>query len=84
MRLKKRVTISFKVQVGVFGRRMRVDNENGREGRTHSIYPITVFLIHNLCQVIHSFFIKYLLNYIMLGVRESNTNRILSNSEKRS
>lgn len=55
MRLKERVTISFKVQVGVFGRRMRVDNENGREGRTHSIYPITVFLIHNLCQVIHSF-----------------------------
>ena len=40
--VKERVRISFKVQVGMFGRRVRVDNENGREGRTHSIYPVTV------------------------------------------
>lgn len=84
MRVKQRVTISFKVHVGVFGRRMRVDSENGREGRTHSIYPITVFLIHTCVKSFIHLFIKYLLNYIMLGVRESNTSRILSNSEKRS
>lgn len=84
VQVKDRVTISFKVQVGVFGRRMRVDNENGREERTDSIYPITVFLIHTYVNSFIHFFIKHLLNYIMLGVRESNTNRISSNSEKRS
>ena len=82
--VKERVRISFKVQVGMFGRRARVDNEHGREGRTHSIYPVTVFLIHTYVKSFIHLFIKYLLNYIMLGVRESNTNRISSNSEKRS
>ena len=84
VQVKERVRISFKVQVGMFGRRVRVDSENGREGRTHSIYPVNVFLIHTYVKSFIHLFIQYLLNYIMLRVRDSNANRISSNSETRS